>query len=597
MPSYEVYLGNSDSSSSPETYKGGSVDPAKVKAREPWLNALRQLTQPLLDDKITPFVQQHYKGICSGRGGDGGRSSDMAVPGGHSRRCTPCHSLIRRYEEGARQRHATHQDGHALVTVVVSLSEYGADFTGGLYLATGNARSKREYLALGKGDALVHQADLFHGVNVLPCDTCGGGGAGGGGGGAAAASGGGGGDRHGGGARTATSKHQAKNTTRRWSWITWYRDSETCEDLSHEWFKECAEEGDPSCQFLHANKVGRAATAATAATNAAATAAASGGDAGKPKQQQQKQQKQQQERAAASAEIVRLNSAAAEGGHPGAAVKMARAWLKALPSALPYDLDEARRLFEKAANASHEPDAHYGLAALALGQLTLAHGNAHHLAAAIAPGAPAAADAAFTTSTSATPVTTAAVVSSIEGEPNNKDEVAHASALVLRQERAQLLREALLHLEAAARGGHAFAMFNLGIAHLYGLGTVKGRRDPDLAAEWFEASGLPEGFHARAMHARNAAAAKKDNADQKVDLAPDVAAAAVAGDATGGGGAASDVTSGGSAEHWEQRARALGFGAPWRQRARLIAGSGGNPGVDLNLPWPTNKHGQRPPEW
>ena len=62
------------------------------------------------------------------------------------------------------------------------------------------------------------------------------------------------------------------------------------------------------------------------------------------------------------------------------------------------------------------------------------------------------------------------------------------------------LRKAVQHLEAAALGGHFFAMFNLGIAHLYGYGVEQ--RDIGLAAAWFEASGLPEGLVAKAMHSR-----------------------------------------------------------------------------------------------
>jgi hypothetical protein len=42
--------------------------------------------------------------------------------------------------------------------------------------------------------------------------------------------------------------------TVRWSWILWYRDSDTCSDHGHEWFQACAVEGSPTCQLLHATK-------------------------------------------------------------------------------------------------------------------------------------------------------------------------------------------------------------------------------------------------------------------------------------------------------------------------------------------------------
>ena len=52
--------------------------------------------------------------------------------------------------------------------------------------------------------------------------------------------------------------------------------------------------------------------------------------------------------------------------------------------------------------------------------------------------------------------------------------------------------------EAAARHGHAFAAYNLGVAHLFGHGVLP---NADLAAAWFEASGLPEGLLAASFGA------------------------------------------------------------------------------------------------
>jgi len=97
--------------------------------------------------------------------------------------------------------------------------------------------------------------------------------------------------------------------------------------------------------------------------------------------------------------------------------------------------------------------------------------------------------------------------------------------------------------EAAARHGHAFAAYNLGVAHLFGHGVLP---NADLAAAWFEASGLPEGLLAASFGA--------DSED---------AAAAL-----------------------RSRATALGANAPWRAQARHLTGAGGTGGVALHSPWP-----------
>ena len=55
-----------------------------------------------------------------------------------------------------------------------------------------------------RGDAAVHQSDLYHGVDVR------------------------GGER--------------------WSWILWYRDSSSCTDHGHEWFTACAVNRNPAPQ-------------------------------------------------------------------------------------------------------------------------------------------------------------------------------------------------------------------------------------------------------------------------------------------------------------------------------------------------------------
>ncbi|EJK44821.1 hypothetical protein THAOC_36609, partial [Thalassiosira oceanica] len=132
------------------------------------------------------------------RGPDPGAPRPVARdlrPPGTDRACTPCYDLVRRYERGKRRSHAAHYDGHAVATAVVSLSDHGTDYEGGLYVST--SHGQREYAALGRGDAILHRSTLLHGVEVH--------------------------DVEGGDGRTE-----------RWSWIVWFRDSATCEDFGHE---------------------------------------------------------------------------------------------------------------------------------------------------------------------------------------------------------------------------------------------------------------------------------------------------------------------------------------------------------------------------
>jgi hypothetical protein len=116
--------------------------------------------------------------------------------------------------------------------------------------------------------------------------------------------------------------------------------------------------------------------------------------------------------------------------------------------------------------------------------------------------------------------------------------------------------QAVFHLEAAAQLGHAYAQFNLGMVHTYGYAT--GRINGTQAAEWFIASGLPEGYFVAAQQAKAVG-----NQQRYEELG--------------------------------QRAVALGFTAPWRKQARQITGSGGAAGVNLNLEWPNAKDGRKPP--
>ena len=115
-------------------------------------------------------------------------------------KCTPCFSLIRKYEQNGRTGVPMHFDVQALVTVVIPLND---GYEGGLFVGT--EREKR-YIDLNAGDAVLHQSNLFHGVNC---------------------------------------------TGVRWSLIFWYKDTPTCSKMGHaSWLKEMAND-DPVRQFLY----------------------------------------------------------------------------------------------------------------------------------------------------------------------------------------------------------------------------------------------------------------------------------------------------------------------------------------------------------
>ena len=102
-------------------------------------------------------------------------------------------------------------------------------------------------------------------------------------------------------------------------------------------------------------------------------------------------------------------------------------------------------------------------------------------------------------------------------------------------------------------------MFNLGICHTYGYSQKYGSKDFELAAEWFEASRLPEGLFAKSLYLDSAG--RKDEA-----------------------------------EVYRQKAATLGFGSRWRKPARERTGSEGSSGANLNLQWPPLLGAAIPPD-
>eukprot|EP00956_Cyclotella_meneghiniana_P044041 scaffold299399_cov83-Cyclotella_meneghiniana.AAC.1 len=185
-----------------------------------------------------------------------------------------------------------------------------------------------------------------------------------------------------------------------------------------------------------------------------------------------------------SARVLELNMNAADGGSGISAVKIARAYMHQLPSTLPFDTQKAAMYYNQAIQ-SNNPDGHYGLALILLFEIKNDYKGG-----------------------------------SKEGEAHKDSRLA----------------QAIRHLEQAAFAGHAFAMFNLGIVHTYGY--VNGTIDVDLAGEWYEESGLPEGYFVAA----NAAASLGKSRRQQEMM---------------------------------KRAQNMGAFAPWRAKARQNTGSGG----------------------
>ena len=170
--------------------------------------------------------------------------------------------------------------------------------------------------------------------------------------------------------------------------------------------------------------------------------------------------------------MVQLAIQAADGGSAYAAIKIARAYLKLLPSFLPFDLELAERYF-RIAIASSAPDGHYGMAQILL--------------------------------------TTVKFEASQGG--------ADAQARWSDAWRDGRVQEAIVHLERAAFLGHAFSQFNLGLVHTFGYHAAAGGNaiDVGLAGMWFERSGLPEGYMAASGQA--GAAGQKDRERRMADMA------------------------------------------------------------------------------
>ena len=197
-------------------------------------------------------------------------------------------------------------------------------------------------------------------------------------------------------------------------------------------------------------------------------------------------------------DIIMWHKKAADQGFTNSMVKLARAYLKRLPSNLEFNPNEAERYYRLAIKVSKDPHAQYGLAEMILYGL-------------------------------------------VKIETNSMMEI---------------LKIVINLLEESAKGGDVFAMFNLGIAHLYGYTGIV---DMELAKDWFIYSNLPEGLYVGSLYYLEK--------DSKIS------------------------------NNLRERAKRLGFGTKWRQEARQHTGLGGAGGIDINLPWPEMPNGTKPERW
>ena len=189
MTTYEFYLQKNGNIADVATIPG---KPAHSATRRAVREQAVAMTQPIIDERIVPLVNELYPEDCHGE-------------------CYPCFSFVRQYDPEHRTTHQAHLDIQALVTVVISLNSCGPDFEGGLYVSTGNSHDDTRYVALQSGDAVIHQSDLLHGVRI--------------------------------------------NRGERWSWILWFYDGgPSCHADPATWFRGKADDGDPLAQFLLAKR-------------------------------------------------------------------------------------------------------------------------------------------------------------------------------------------------------------------------------------------------------------------------------------------------------------------------------------------------------
>ena len=376
MPTHELYIHN------------GGLDMPEEDVGHPSRQGLRAQLEKILapvEARITEYVRHNWPHVCDG-----------AV----DRKCRACFSLVRKYMKEERQSHMMHRDGQALVTAVVSLSDYGRDFKGGLYVAANG--QGRQVVALRKGDVILHQYDLLHGVQVEKNNLI------------------------------------QKQHSERWSWIMWFKDSAQCHQYGYEWSRKCAHRGDALCQYTYGWRIFLNPSLSTAQSSIARE---------------------------------KWMTKSAMNGFGEAMFKIGRNHLGR------QNMTGANYWFRRSIETG-DPDASYQVGhLLLLGMLK----------------------------------PSALLVRGGGGEGRGGGTTAAVSTKQSVQTALEL--EALQLFENAAKWGSSpfagapFAMYNLGVAWLYGYGGIQ--RNPAVAAQWFERSGLPEGMMAMSLYYNNRKGKKK----------------------------------------------------------------------------------------
>jgi len=140
-------VGDLDFSKSPDPIDGLPSHMLRLNAakhQEETTKKLQDLVMPIVHTRLLPLIRHRYE--C--------------------KNCTVCNIAFRRYaagELGQRASIQTHYDDAYFASAEIGLDVQGLEYDGGLYVED---NGERKVVPLKTGDALYHQYDLPHGVDV-----------------------------------------------------------------------------------------------------------------------------------------------------------------------------------------------------------------------------------------------------------------------------------------------------------------------------------------------------------------------------------------------------------------------------------------------